>query len=82
MCVIKKVHKYTKALHYAIHRTYDIELCLPYKALRSIHRVQFDIQSAFVAQIGLGSPISGQEADRGGERRRQNNDNSSRALSL
>ena len=69
MCVIKKVHKYTKALHYAIHRTYDIELCLPYKALRSIHRVQFDIQSAFVPQIGLGSYyIPGQEVDRGGER--------------
>ena len=81
MCVIKKVHKYTKALHYAINRTYDIELCSPYKALRSIHRVQFDIQSAFVPQIGLGSYIPGQEVDRGGgERRRQHI--SSGALSL
>ena len=40
-----------------------------YKAICSIHRVQFDIQSAFVPQIGLGSYyIPGQEVDRGGER--------------
>ena len=39
-----------------------------YKAICSIHRVQFDIQSAFVPQIGLGSYTPGQEVDRGGER--------------